>query len=484
MKYTYLLIFGFLIFLNSSCKKDHGNYSYKELNEVTINSTDTAFVIQQLDTLRVTPVITESIPGDVFTYAWTIYLKTPPPVVAHTSTLLSTERNFVKKIFNSPNDYWLLLTVTNERTKIKAFQRYSLKVTGSFYEGWLVTSNKNGKAMISFVRKDNTVFYNPVQDINNIVLNGKALASYSGVIARLSQINIFTETEVYRLNADDFVVNGTLENLFDNRTSGFEKPYYTVNAINTDQYIIDKQSVHATITPNFGAPGKYSERFAGPINGYEAFPYFMSGSKFYTVIYDNLNKRFLNTDYNSRTLYTFATFTGAAYDVNNVGKVMIAGDTGPGNEYYIIMKDGAVPYFYTFIPKNASPAGISQQILNSPEIANATIFASSTTLKQMYYAVNNNLYVYDVLANNARLVYQFPTGTNIKDIEMYKGKGWGRFTDPMFNNRLVVATNNAVEGELYYFDLASTGDITNNTFSKKFGGFGEIVQINYRNPNE
>lgn len=485
MKYTYLLVLGFIAMLSQSCKKDHGNYDYKDLNEVTIHTDDTAFVVQQLETLQIHPELTESKPGDTYSYAWTIYLqRTPPNGVEHSTTLLSVEKNLNEQITLSPNDYWLLLTVINEKTKIKAFQRYSVTVTGAFYEGWLVTSNKNGKALISFVRKDNTIFIDPIQDINNIEVEGKALASYSGVIARLSQINVFTDTRVYRLNADDFVVNGTSENLFGSNKQSFENPYYTVNWINTDQYIVDKGAIHATITPNFGAPGQYSEKFAGPAGGYEAFPYFMSGSRFYAVFYDNLNKRFLITDYNSRTLYTFADFGGASYDVNNVGKKLIAADTGPGNEYYLVMKDETDFYFYTFIPKNASPAGIAQTILNSPEIEVATSFASSTALKQMYYAAANNLYVYDVLANASRKVYEFPVGTNIKDIEMYKGKGWGRFSDPMFNNRLVVATYNGAEGELYYFNLASTGDIEGHTYSDKFGGFGDIVQINYRNPNE
>ena len=485
MKYTYLLFLGFLVLLTQSCKKDHGNYTYKSLNEVSIKSTDTAFVVQQLDVLKISPVVTESIPGDNYTYAWTIYLqRTPPNGVDHSTTLLSTKKILDEQISFSPNDYWVLLTVTNEKTKIKAFQRYSLTVSGAFYEGWLVTSNKNNKAMVSFVRKDNMVFYNPISEINGIELEGKALASYSGVIARLSQVNIFTDKNVYRLNADDFKVNGTFDNLFVDGEKSFENPYYTVNGINTDQYIVDKGAPHATITPNFGPPGKYSEKFAGPAGDYEAFPYFMSGSRFYAVFYDNKNKRFLNTDYNSRTLYTFGSFVGAAYDINNVGKTMIAGDTGPGGEYYLVMKDETDYYFYTFIPKNASPAGVKQLILNSPQIGKATTFASSTALKQMYYAAGNNLYVYDVLANASRMVYQFPAGTNIKDIEMYKGKGWGKFKDPMFNLRLAVATYNGTEGELYYFDLTSTGDFDNQTYSKKFGGFGDILQINYRNPNE
>ena len=64
MKYTYLLFLGFLFLLTQSCKKDHGNYTYKSLNEVSIKSTDTAVVVQQLDVVKISPVVTESIPGD------------------------------------------------------------------------------------------------------------------------------------------------------------------------------------------------------------------------------------------------------------------------------------------------------------------------------------------------------------------------------------------------------------------------------------
>jgi hypothetical protein len=100
----------------------------------------------------------------------------------------------------------------------------------------------------------------------------------------------------------------------------------------------------------------------------------------------------------------------------------------------------------------------------------------------LYYAVANKIYLYDVLAKSARLVYTFPVGTQVKDLKMFKGQEWGK-SNPLYNTRLVVATYNGTEGELYYLDLLPIGDIANGTYSKKFGGFGNILQINYRNPN-
>lgn len=52
----------------------------------------------------------------------------------------------------------------------------------------------------------------------------------------------------------------------------------------------------------------------------------------------------------------------------------------------------------------------------------------------------------------------------------------------MYNRRLVVGVDDNGSGEVYYLDLLPTGDVSGNTYSKKFDGFGEIVELNYRNP--
>ena len=484
------IILSIILFISLlyACKKEN-NKNLKEVNRVIVTTKDTKFVVQQLDVLEINPTLQETMQGGgSYAYRWIIY-----PVNISTSdgdknqikfVELSTEKNLKKQISVSPGDYYLQYTITDLSTGIKTLNRYNVKVNGAFYEGWLVMSNKKDNAMLSFIREDNVVYYDPVNEINKTQLKGKGLAAYSGIIHLLSEINVFTDQNVYRFKADDFVLTGTTSSLF-NQTITFAEPFYSVGHINTDQCIISNGKVYATTTPNFsvdGPPGKYSEAFGGL--DYGLFPYYFFGKKFYFVFYDNKNKRFLQTSYNSRTLSIFGNFSGASYDVNNVGKTMVAADRGVQNEFYAVMKDDKGYYLYSILPDLATPAGINQAMLNCPDIAQATSFAASSVLKQLYYAANNTVYVYDILANNARSIYQFPAGTKVKDIKMYKSKGWGKVINPMFDKRLVVATYNGAEGEVYYLDLTPTGDVANNTYVIKFGGFGDIAQINYRNPNE
>ena len=478
------IILSIILFISLlyACKKDN-NKNLKEVNRVIVTTKDTKFVVQQLDVLEINPTLQETMQGGgPYAYRWIIYSVDYESIYGFYFTELSTEKNLKKQISVSPGDYYLQYTITDLSTGVKTLNRYNVKVNGAFYEGWLVMSNKKDNAMLSFIREDNVVYYDPVNEINKTQLKGKGLAAYSGVITILSEINAFTDQNVYRLNADDFVLTGTTSSLF-NQTITFAEPFYSVSYRNRDQYVISNGKVYATVAPlYYGLPGKYSEAFGGL--DYGLFPYYFFGKKFDVVFYDNKNKRFLQTSSNSRTLSIFGNFSGASYDVNNVGKTMVAADRGVQNEFYAVMKDDKGYYLYSILPDLATPAGINQAMLNCPDIAQATSFAASSALKQLYYAANNTVYVYDILANNARSIYQFPAGTKVKDIKMYKSKGWGKVINPMFDKRLVVATYNGAEGEVYYLDLTPTGDVANNAYVIKFGGFGDIAQINYRNPNE
>jgi hypothetical protein len=104
---------------------------------------------------------------------------------------------------------------------------------------------------------------------------------------------------------------------------------------------------------------------------------------------------------------------------------------------------------------------------NSPEIGSATNFATSSILKQLYYTVGNKVYLYDMLANAARLIYTFPAGYVIKDIEMLRST----------SKQLVIGVDNGAAGEVYYFSINGQGEFSNGTYAKKFTGFGEIIQI-------
>ncbi|MFD2553105.1 PKD-like family lipoprotein [Sphingobacterium tabacisoli] len=484
------IVLGILSIFMLSCAKDKGNYDYKDVNKVSVEAGATSFVAQQLEELVITPVLSESIAsaGDSYTYEWTAY-----PVVAEVSQsgvkqeepkpiLLSKEKDLKEVIKLSPNSYFLQYVVTNTKTGLKAINRYPLTVNGAFYEGWLVMSNVNDKAQLSFIRKDNQTFLNPIKDINGLDLEGKGLKTYSGIISKMDHLYVFTDQTSYQFNANDFNLLKTEDDLFLNKLR-FTDPYYTVNDINSDQYIINGGKVHADISADFGAPGKYSGAFGG--EDADLFPYFFAaGKQIYNSFYDNKHKRFLFADYNSRVLRAFTPIVGASYDVTNVGKTMIAADLGMDGAYYTVMKDASGYYYYGYNPSLKTPADTNWAIQNSPALEKATAFAASSSLKHLYYTTDQAIYLYDIMANSSRKLYEFPANKKIKDIKMYKAKSWSAYRDPLYNRRLVVGTYDGKEGEVFFFDLTPTGDIEGGKYVQSFGDFGDIVQLNYRNPKE
>lgn len=476
----YILII--IILVATGCQKEQ-HFKYARLNEVSITTDDSSFTVTQLDTLRIKTRITESRPeGAAFTYEWNA---TAELAGGGATVVLSRKKDLDTVIALSPGDYFLRYIVTDLKTGIASMMQYDLLVNGAFYEGWLVTSNKAGKGMLSFIRMDNTVFLSPAEDVNGAHYEGKALSASAGVIDELKQVIYFTDKGAYRFDANDFRQNGVTTSLFPGGKTFGPRPYYGLSGNATDQYIIDDGALYGALAPLFVTVddiGTFSDRFPGE---YQMFPYVItSTSQFACYFYDNRNKRFMTATYLSRTVNPASGNNPASFNMANVGKTMIACDYGVSGEFYCVMKDDAGYYLYSVTTNTPPYAGIAQPFSNSPDLDKAVAFAASSLLKQVYYAADNRIYLYDVLANSSRLIYEFPAGGKIKDLKMYK-RVYRNFNttpnDPMFNKRIAVAVNNGTNGEVYYFDLNTLGDIVNNTYSQKFTGFGEIVHLDYRN---
>jgi hypothetical protein len=474
-----------------ACKKDNNTGNYNQVNEVSVNPINQELVVVQRDMIVVNPVITESVTGSgPYTYKWEIYRSSDlnsweitPINPATKSTTLSTDKNLNVPAMVAPGTYKLQYTITDTKTNLKKSVTYPLTINGKYYEGWLVMADNAGKAVLSFVRQDNSVFQDVIGSSNpTLTISGKPLGAFAGIQAKLEDVNVFTDQAMYRFSANDFAFTGKSPDLFDSPIAPISNPGYAVNSLNFDQYVMSNGSVYGTLAPNQGV-ANYSDRFNGPA-GYAVFPYFMSGSTYWALFYDNNGKRFLHASYTSRSFSTFTKNTddGIAYDLSKVDKTMVGGDRGPGTEYFLVMKDQTGYYLCSVMPNNKKPTGLMDKMDDAPEIDKATNFTASEVNKQLYYSVANKIYLYNVLSRSAKLVYTFPANIQIKDLKMYKGPGWGK-ANPLYNTRLVAATYNGTEGELYYLDLLPIGEIANGTYSKKFGGFGNIVQINFRSPN-
>ena len=452
-----------------ACQKDNTT-EFSVLNEVSIKTEKTALEVTQFDTLKVNPVLTESMPnGDTFTYQWKMYPYFSDP---NAGTIISKEKNLNVQIELPPNNYYIQYKVTNTKTGVSSFMLYTAVVNGKFYEGWLVSGNKAGKAQFSFIRSDDALFLSPSEDLYKVTYPGKALSAYTGIGTGLALIYFFTDQGAFRINANDFFQLSTTNGILPGAQNFTSNIVYGPNSGLYDQYIIKDGGLYAGFGPAFYPSeifNPFSERFSGD---YQLFPGIISSRLNSTFFYDNKYRRFMTSTALTRTLTVSLGSNTATYNLGNVGKTMIHMDYGAQaynqDEFYFLMKDDAnARYLYSL--KGTAP-GIAQAIGNSPEIENASSMATSSLLKQMYYATSNKIYLYDILANSSRLVYTFPASHTIADIKMLRTT----------SKRLVVAANQGANGEVYYFDLDNIGDFVGNTYAKKFTGFGEIVHLTFR----
>jgi hypothetical protein len=476
MKKSYYIIkclFACLVMLAFACHKDTQDYTYNEINDLKVQDAVTTFTVAQNDSLIILPNLVESMPGgEEYTYSWTVGTSGTT-----TTSVVSAKKDLRIKAVMSPAQYTVIFRAASKKTGISAISRYTVTVQGVFYGGWYVVGNKDGKAKLSLIRTDDVIFDNPIETQNSKTYPGKALyASYSSTIGVLY---FFTDQNVYKFNPNDLFELGDLSKTLPGFTTELPfkpSPFYLGNQI--DQFVIANGGLYMGLGPIFYETEvlkPFSERIPGD---YNLFPgVFITSS--YNLFYDNKYKRFMQNVAFARSVDIATATPGTpasptTFDMANVGRTMMAFDKGVANEHYYLMENSSGVRFlmsttYSSTTRSAAP-GVNFQLSNSPEINSATNFATSTSVKQMYYTVGNKIYLHDINANSARVIYTFPAGYLIKDIELVR-------TTPQ---KLVVATNNAAAGEVYYFDISPLGEFVNNTYLKKFAGFGEITQVSPR----
>lgn len=486
-KLFYYIIAAMLLMMGDACKKDLEPVPFQlNTNEVTITLDTTAYEVITLDTLRINATITESKPeGHAFSYSWQVW----PNIGEGEMQEISKEKNLKVKILLAPNSYRFRLVVKDEVSGISYISHGFLDVNSPFNEGWVVTHNSNGKGHLGFIRtSDDKVFLSPIEDVNQKTYDEGIAAYTSSFIFNTDymQLIYFTKTGAYRFDSQSFGQITDNKNLF---FSGNSMNYsadasYGYDGRGSRQVIFNDKGLYAANAIDFFNGFSFSEKFSSKLPGdYEAFPYLFkltaTGSN--TMFYDNKNMTFKMID---ATLAV--TDLTAGMGLTSIGKTMVAADIGPAQEYFCVMRDNISGKFHLFSFSGSSSshtaANKNQEMLNCPDIESATHFTASSASKVIYYSAANKIYMYDANANSAKLVYSFPAG-NIGALEMLKETfKQVQYSSALHNKRLAVGLNNGADGEVYFLDLNSVGEVVNNTYSKKFPGFGKIVHLNVKSP--
>ena len=303
----------------SSCKKEEGKENYKSINNITIETPVESSLTRSLyDSLIITPSLKESMPvGDEYTYSWTI-----------NDSLVSVKKD-LRMLVDLPvkTGYNVLFKATNSATGVQALYQYTLAVRGTYYEGWYVAHNQGGKARFSFVREDDFIFNNPLEEVNKKAYPGSAVGVYHasayeyGGSTYSGYIFAFTSQGVWRFNRDDLREIHDVSEIIPSFNSFplTQKPFQAnVPAFYIDQVIILNGGVYAGPGPAFPdyELGSFDDVSAGD---YEMFPgAFFLASTSPAYYYDNKNKRFMILPQQSNILSVAAATTGS-FDFRAVG---------------------------------------------------------------------------------------------------------------------------------------------------------------------
>ena len=135
-----LVVLALLVFMG--CHDDKGNYSYRELNEPTVDSLAWSYALVYGDPLEIKPVLTYPLEQNPHVnYEWVI----GDSVYARTKDLKIDE---FKKIGYSK----AFFIVEEQETGIRYMNPFTINVSAPYQEGWLMLSEENGKSKLMMVR--------------------------------------------------------------------------------------------------------------------------------------------------------------------------------------------------------------------------------------------------------------------------------------------------------------------------------------------
>lgn len=237
-----------------------------------------------------------------------------------------------------------------------------------------------------------------------------------------------------------------------------------------------KMTARNYVSPKFGYPAAWPEVSADKQLDYSVFPFSVASTQYYqSIYYDNKYGRFAYVSQTSTlpVLNRFIETPGQAFDMNDVGMEMVFMGQSPSSVYTAVMKDkvSSQAYLIQFssnIGTNVS-ASVRKAPLSAPNILSFSAAATSTLSQQLYYAVGNNIYLYDIASDLTREIFSFPGEESVTQMKSAVVAG---------NLQVYMATVDAGgAGKFYIFDVDGTGNFINNSYTQVYGGFGKIVDM-------
>ncbi|PUZ26755.1 PKD-like family protein [Chitinophaga costaii] len=486
MKHTINLLL-LLILLGAGCYKDKGNYDYHPINDIVTTVAKDSFQVNQFDTLRISPAIA-GLDTNRLSFEWRVYPITDPgnSLDPGKIVVISHDRNLNQPITLKPRSayYNLDFVVKDTVTGVNYFKYMFVQVGTVFQTGWMLLEQMDSKADISFI----TPAYAPYHGVYSASNPSSPLPASARKVMSISTQSLLGTLNMVYFDGGGYTLDNTSLQVIGNYTKLFYAAPELVQPYEMIKPSFYSYGPYALCGGKvYGLNGLFASKLFGTAftqpdsQGYTLAPFAAGGSSFGAIFFDQAHHRFLyDGGGTSTSLKVFPQNTTMAYNLNNVPLQMLTMRAGLGlaiapTNWYAVFKNETNDscFLYTLNANGnftTSPVAAAwQPILNSPEVQRSPDYLFSSTVKQMYYAADNKLYVYDMAANQSRIIYQFASGENVTALKLMNGV-------------ITLATWNGQSGggTVYYLPVAATGDISNNTYTQKVTGFEKIVSLTYK----
>lgn len=521
----------------ASCYEDKGNYDYKTLEEVGIDTTGVGmqneYAIMRFDTLELSPRVffqgqevlhPEQAPLD---YLWTIYSATTG---AGSSTVIDTlghERQLKAPITRTGGNYLVQLVVTNRNDGVKQFFRVPVAVSEVFDGGWMVfyeRADNPGYSDVALIFNPwtklnvnyNRHYVNLYETTNGELLQGHPIRCMDIAVSLASGNNYVGLCTDYTLvGVSENGIQKALEfnDFFHQAPANMKPTWYGehgsgVMSGQSSEVLINDNRIY-TNTYSFSATEGRNTRFGVPkfdagIGTLAAWNAEVPQTLYYgIVVYDQTYHCFRYAGYNSAQLEQFALqdLNVAAFDINNTGMTLLMADWGKGTsqgvalrpyDYLIMEKDGerylALTNFSSSTPAdNNIGVGLYPMKDLCPGINQATTMASSHVGNFIYYGAGSTLYnfAYDSTLP-ATEAWTAPSAdeqiTCVRIMKYYHGTIYGYGMVPRADNLVHIATWNekTQQGHLYQYLINPASGILDISRSYDYAIPGKVKDMAWK----
>lgn len=489
------------------CYDDKGNYDYKELPGLEIDTTGLNIsgekIAYQFQTLLVDPKINYAGNKENLSYSWRLY-PTNPVLDADKNKFdtikpLATTPVFNEVIYNAPDSYYLTLTVEDKSVDVKYYWTCKIKVESELTSGLCVLDERDGEYDLNLIKsarlitnlnqEDEGALYNIFSQVNN----GQKIED--GRFLGLSGSSVLNGVYVFAKNSNSYKLNF---NTFESITEGFGDLFTFSLGITPDpacfarstngptELFINDGLLYYVDHMAMGGAKTFGE-VTGPV--YDAAPFIaeVNTSTYTSVIFDKSQHRFLGAA--RSTVKEFLNLpSDAVWNINKVNKELVYLGSGMDNETYAVFNDEGTSNYYLYVAnfteassdENPTPAKAVAiyDMNNCPGVTNSTLFTFGNLGKVCYYAAGDKLYQYNYTesANKANPIADFPAaGETITYLKVFKQNN-----HVQNGKTLIVGTWNGTEGKVYLVNFNEVSGTLDLKSTQSFGQFGKIVDALFK----